>query len=289
MTNEITLTKPATGTLAERTASENILSDFAAFENAQRIAKMLTQSAIIPRDYQNNLPNVMVAMDIAIRNRLSPIIVMQNLNVISGRPAWSGKFILTALSATKVTDLDYETVTDGEIKLANGGSMPNLKCRVTARDRKTGTQKIGPWVSLKMAVDEGWYNRGGSKWRTMPEMMIRYRAATFFASVYYPDLSVGIAVDDEAANENGFSPAADAPISAAHAEPATEVPPVVTPPAEEPVKKKAKKAKDAAPAKADAAETTPPAADATAAAETTPPPVVSPAPVVDAEWEAFND
>ena len=178
--------------------STDILSDFNAFENAQRIGKVLSQSQIIPQSYQNNLPNVIVALEIAARNKLSPIVVMQNLNVIKGRPTWSSKYIIAALTTARVDNLHYELAEDGTV--AVGGfkgneTIKNTMCRAIANDKKTGEERVGPWVSMKMAVAEGWYSRDGSKWKTMPDIMISYRAATFFASIFYPELSIGI--DDE--------------------------------------------------------------------------------------------
>lgn len=182
-------------------ASTEILSDFEAFENAQRIGKVICQSGIIPQSYQNNLPNVIVALEIAARNKLSPIVVMQNLNVIKGRPTWSSKYIIAALTTARVDNLHYELAEDGNITINGFGgktTIKNLMCRAIATDRKSGEERIGPWVSMKMAVDEGWYGKDGSKWKTMPDMMIRYRAATFFASIYYPELSIGIDDEDSA-------------------------------------------------------------------------------------------
>ena len=184
-------------------ASTDILSNFTAFENAQRIGKVLCQSQIIPQSYQNNLPNVIVALEIAARNKLSPVVVMQNLNVIKGRPTWSSKYIIAALTTARVENLHYELAEDGNITVSGFGgktTIKNLMCRAIANDRKTGEERVGPWVSMKMAVDEGWYGKDGSKWKTMPEMMIRYRAATFFASIYYPELSIGIEDEDSVAD-----------------------------------------------------------------------------------------
>lgn len=182
-------------------ASTEILSDFTAFENAQRIGKVLCQSGIIPQAYQNNLPNVIVALEIASRNKLSPIVVMQNLNVIKGRPTWSSKYIIAALTTSRVDNLHYEMSSNGTVSVGGFNSketIENLCCRAIANDKKTGEERIGPWVSMKMAVAEGWYNKDGSKWKTMPEVMIRYRAATFFASIYYPELAIGIEEEDDA-------------------------------------------------------------------------------------------
>lgn len=180
-------------------ASTDLLSDFQAFENAQRIGKMLSQSQIIPASYQNNLPNVIVAMEIAARNKLSPIVVMQNLNVIKGRPTWSSKYIIAALTTSRVNNLHYETISNGNVTVSGFGgnkTIANLMCRAIANDKASGEERFGPWVSMKMAIDEGWYGKDGSKWKTMPELMIRYRAVTFFANIFYPEITIGIDTED---------------------------------------------------------------------------------------------
>ena len=44
---------------------------------------------------------------------------------------------------------------------------------------------------------KGWINKSGSKWKTMPEQMIRYRAASFFGRLHCPDLIMGVYAEDE--------------------------------------------------------------------------------------------
>lgn len=206
-------------------ASTEILSDFTAFENAQRIGKVLCQSGIIPQAYQNNLPNVIVALEIASRNKLSPIVVMQNLNVIKGRPTWSSKYIIAALTTSRVDNLHYEMSSNGTVSVGGKETIENLCCRAIANDKKTGEERIGPWVSMKMAVAEGWYNKDGSKWKTMPEVMIRYRAATFFASIYYPELAIGIEEEDDAlATPQNVPVKVEAVVGGEIAEPQPEAP-----------------------------------------------------------------
>lgn len=275
MANEIVTKEPQTA------VSTDILSDFTAFENAQRIGKMLTQSAIIPASFQNNLPNVMVALEISCRNKLSPIVVMQNLNVIQGRPSWSSKFIIAALTTSRVLNLHYELVEDGEVEVPGGFNgakkkIKNLKCRAIANDRKTGEERIGPWVTMQMAIAEGWYGKSGSKWQTMPEVMIRYRAATFFASVYYPDLSVGIDVADDDTSTPANIPAVNRETVATGE--------IVEPAPEEKAKPKRKKAEP----KTIEVEAEPVTVEAEPV-EDKPAPVVAPQADNEDEWGAFDD
>lgn len=48
-----------------------------------------------------------------------------------------------------------------------------------------------------MAKEEGWYGKSGSKWKTMPEQMLAYRASAFFARVHIPNALMGIHVEGE--------------------------------------------------------------------------------------------
>ncbi len=226
--------------------STEILTDFQAFENAQRIGKMLMQSEIVPAAYHGNLPNVMVALEIAARNKVSPIVVMQNLHVIKGSPRWSSRYLIAAMTTSRVANLHYEMVADGKVSIPGfkgTESIENLKCRAIATDRQTGEERVGPWVSMDMAVKEGWYGKDGSKWKTMPDVMIRYRAATFFANVYYPELSVGMDAEDDVVNASAVrAPVSEVVQSGAMVAPAEETP------------AKPKRAKKSAPVKDEAAQ-----------------------------------
>jgi hypothetical protein len=51
---------------------------------------------------------------------------------------------------------------------------------------------------MQMAESEGWTKKNGSKWRTMPNQMLRYRAAAFWQRVYCPEISMGLMTAEEA-------------------------------------------------------------------------------------------
>ncbi len=159
------------------------------FELAQRQAKMLATSKIVPTAYQGNLPDCVIALEMAQRIGASPLAVMQNLYIVHGRPAWSSQFLVACINASgRFSPLRYQC--DGE------QGTDSRQCYAWATDR-TGERLEGPAVSIAMARAEGWYGRNGSKWQTMPELMLRYRAATLFARLYAPELTMGIHTDDE--------------------------------------------------------------------------------------------
>jgi len=168
--------------------ASNIFSSFQAFELAGRMANAFSKSTIVPKEYQGNAANCLIALEMANRLGSGPMMVMQNLHVINGRPGWSSQFIIAMInnSGRYKTELQYE------IK----GAGDDMECYAYAFDRN-GRKVTGPVITMKLAKAEGWLDRNGSKWKTMPEVMIRYRAATFFGRLNTPDLIMGIYSTDE--------------------------------------------------------------------------------------------
>jgi hypothetical protein len=159
-----------------------VFADKAVFEHSQRVAKMMMTSSLVPKDYQNNIPNIMIALEMANRIGASPLMVMQNLNIIQGRPSWSSQFIISALNSCKRFS---------PLRFKMDGEGDEYGCTAWAKDQ-SGETLEGPKVTWKMATAEGWTTKGGSKWKTMPELMFRYRAAAFFGRLYAPDVLMGM-------------------------------------------------------------------------------------------------
>jgi hypothetical protein len=158
------------------------------FEHAQRVAKMFSSSSLIPKEYQGNIQNTMIAMEMANRIGASPLMVMQNLYIVHGKPGWSSTFIISAInSCGKFSPLRFEVSGEGE----------TLSCYAWAYELDTKEKLQGPAVTMKMAKAEGWLTKNGSKWQTMPELMIRYRAAAFFGRLYAPEILMGMQTMEE--------------------------------------------------------------------------------------------
>ena len=161
------------------TSAKSVYSSIQSFESAQRIAASLADSALVPNAYrgQQGLPNCIVAIEIANRMGMSPFQVMQNLNVIHGRPSWSSQFIIGLIQGCgRFEDFSYDETQDA--------------CQCVARLKSTGVLVDGPRITLEMAKREGWTKN--TKWSTMPQTMLRYRAASAFGRFHIPDLILGI-------------------------------------------------------------------------------------------------
>lgn len=158
------------------------------FEHAQRVAKMLASSSLIPKEYQNRVDNCMVALEMANRNGSSPLMVMQNLHIIQGRPSWSSTFIIASINSCGKFKFDLAWKSSGT------GDEYGYEAFTVGKD---GEEKISPKVTWKMVKEEGWLAKPGSKWKTMPELMFRYRSAAFFGRLHTPEILMGMQTQEE--------------------------------------------------------------------------------------------
>lgn len=165
-----------------------------AFSLAVRKARAITSSSLVPEAYrgENNLGNAMIALEVAERTGASPLMVMQNLYVVHGRPSWSATFLIATVNACgRFSPLRFEI---------DGGTDPaaeSYRVRAVAKDKESDDACEGPWITWPMVKAEGWSSKNGSKWKTMPALMFMYRAASFWTRVYAPELSLGIHTADE--------------------------------------------------------------------------------------------
>lgn len=194
MTNQAPTEQRRIAKVAEPAATpsmNNIWSDPNAFQTAQRMANALSASTIVPKDYQGErgLGNCMIALEMANRLKTSPLMVMQNLYIVNGRPAWSSQYIIAMINNSK----KYKT----EIQFEIEGTGEKMSCTAFVEDYSNRIVK-GPTITMEMAKAEGWVTKNGSKWKTMPEVMIRYRAASFFGRLNCPDMIMGLYSVEEA-------------------------------------------------------------------------------------------
>ena len=183
--------KTIDGVMSDPFASENN------FNCLMRVAETFAQSSIVPQQYQNNPADCMIAVDLANRMHLNPLFVMQQLYVVKGKPSWSGQACMSMIRASKEFT-DVRPVYTGEKGTNTWG------CYIQAARRPTGEIVKGPEVTIGIAKSEGWFSKidryGNeiSKWKTMPELMLAYRASAFFARVHIPNTLMGFAVEGEA-------------------------------------------------------------------------------------------
>lgn len=192
--NEMVVSEQRQGAVSTvKTGGLNVFSDAQNFETALRMADCLSKSTVVPRDYQGNTGNCMIAIEMASRINTSPMMVMQNLYIVNGRPAWSSQWIIAMINSSRryKTELQFE--------FGNAKEDGGLSCQAWAEDY-AGHKVVGPKITMNMANDEGWTQKNGSKWKTMPQVMIQYRAASFFGRMNCPDMIMGIYSQEEVAD-----------------------------------------------------------------------------------------
>lgn len=175
--------------LATRNETTSVFSSSENWSLATKMATSLAQSTIVPKDFQGNANNTLIALELANRLQTSPLMVMQNLNIIYGRPSWSAQYIIAMINGSGKYDIElqYDEKTD------KNGKPFSCQCWTERHGRKV----TGPVIDMDMAKAEGWVDKSGSKWKTMPQMMLRYRAASFFGRMNCPELTMGFYSQEE--------------------------------------------------------------------------------------------
>jgi hypothetical protein len=162
------------------------------FEALQRVGKAFAASSLVPEAYRgvNNLANCVIAVEMASRIGASPLMVMQNLYIVHGRPAWSAQFLISAFnSCGRFAAIRYRFT--GEKGKETWG------CSAYTKELASGDEIVGPEVTIGIAKAEGWAQKNGSKWQTIPQLMLTYRAATFLIRTTAPELTMGLKSADE--------------------------------------------------------------------------------------------
>ena len=164
-------------------------NDLKMFETTQRMAKLLAVSNIAPQSYRGNVADCVVAIDMANRMGLSPIVVMQNSQIVHGNFSWKGTACKAMIdSCGRYVKTRYVEV--GE----RGKDTWGYYLEATDKD---GEIIKGVTVTIEMAKKEGWYDKNGSKWKTMPELMLQYRASAFFLRTQCASLAMGFLTAEE--------------------------------------------------------------------------------------------
>lgn len=216
------------------------------FDTMQRLCKMFANSELVPEMYrakitpipanakepqiqaiqsenlmaQNKaMANCMIAIEIAQRIGASPLMIMQNMIIIYGRPSWSSKFLIATINTCgRFNSLQYRFVNQGRVgkvdytdyewndrshkkeavrKEFDGTLIDNVQCIAFTTARGSADILESSPIDIKLAIQEGWYTKNGSKWQSMTKQMLMYRAASFWTNAYAPELSMGMKTEEE--------------------------------------------------------------------------------------------
>ena len=170
------------------TVMPSVWSDKSAFDQMARSAGMLAKTSLVPQAYQGKPEDCFLALEIASRMNVSPMVVMQNMYVVKGKPSWAGQACIMLINnCGKFRDVRHVyTGTKG---------TDSRGCYVEAVRISNGETVHGTEVTMQMAKAEGWLSN--PKWKNMPELMLAYRAGAFFARVHCPEAMMGVQTTEE--------------------------------------------------------------------------------------------
>lgn len=140
---------------------------------------------MIPDRFVGNASSIYVAINIAEKLKCDVLDVMNGMYMVQGTPGWSTQFLIAlAKRGNFIKKIDYEmhkSEDDMEVT-AIGFTFDDKPCR-------------GTTVSIAMAKAEGWTKN--KKYSTMPELMLKKRAATFLIREHFPEITCGYLTGEE--------------------------------------------------------------------------------------------
>lgn len=176
-------------------SNELITAEVQRFELEQRKAKAFSLSAFFPKHLlgqgqnatQISVANATIVYDIAYRMNLSPLEVAQSIFIIHGKPSFETKFLVARLNSSGLLKGRLNTI------ISDDGQSAYCE----AIDAETGAVLRGTTITMDMAKREGWLSKNGSKWQTMPTLMLKYRAQSFFINEFFPEVRLGLRTKEE--------------------------------------------------------------------------------------------
>jgi hypothetical protein len=173
MSNIATIAKPSSNAvgLTPQTIGEAI-----------QLAEIMSKSGIVPKDYQGNPGNIIVAIQWGAEIGLPPLQAMQNLAVINGRPALWGDAVIAIVRASGLLESISEDIGD-----------TSATCTVKRRNE----QPVSRTFSVEDAKRAGLSGKQGP-WAQYPKRMMQMRARAWALRDVFPDVLRGVHVAEEA-------------------------------------------------------------------------------------------
>lgn len=175
--------------------------DTDSFVHTTRVARVLMNAQCVPKSFLSDGRKGQIGGDAALARvtwglvaarsiGIDCIIFMSNIYFIHGSPSQSAKLLISCFNqCRRFSPISY--------KFTGKANTDSWSCVATAISKSSGKTIRGAKVSIEMAKKEGWLGKSGSKWQTMPELMLQYRAATFLIRTHAPEISLGFQTKEE--------------------------------------------------------------------------------------------
>lgn len=168
----------------------SLMLNTAIFDHMQRVCKVYAASDVVPKQFQGNIANCMIAFELAHRMKTNAFMLMQSMYVVAGKPGLEAKLVIALVNMRGPFRGPIQYKFDRDPK---GLSMA---CTAFATHKASG-ERCEVTVTWDIVEKEGWAKKPGSKWQTMRDQMFMYRAAAWLARAYCPEVIMGMHTSDE--------------------------------------------------------------------------------------------
>lgn len=157
------------------------------YRHLQLVSKDFAGSELVPKRYQGKPCDCLIALELAARLGMHPLMVMQNVYTVHGTPGMQGQFVIALVNSSGAFSAPLEWEYEGE------GDSRTCTCKaMRRRDGKTVELKM----SIAIAKAEGWYAQN-PKWKNIPDQMLAYRSASWLARLHCPEVLLGLQTVEE--------------------------------------------------------------------------------------------
>lgn len=172
---------------------------FEVMEKAYKFSEFISKSDIIPAHYRGKPENVFIAIQTAYRMNLDPMMVMQNTFVLKGKLGMNSSFAIALANSSGLFA--------GSIRYKITGEGDSLEVTAYAT-LKSNNEEISYCVGMKEAIADNWTTN--PKYKSLPKLMLRYRAATLLIRTHVPEVINGMhmveEIEDIAAAKDATAP-----------------------------------------------------------------------------------
>ena len=157
---------------------------------AMEFAKQISSSSMVPKQYQGNPTNTLIAMQWGYEIGLAPMQALQNIAVINGKPSIYGDALL-ALVRKDPRCMGIDEKMEGE------NETMNAVCVLKRKHIDGSIELIKREFNVLMAKRAGLWGKQGP-WTQYPERMLQMRARGNCLRDAFPDVIKGIITAEEA-------------------------------------------------------------------------------------------
>ena len=159
-------------------APNNNIDRIENWERYYKMAEMLATSDIVPACYRNKPSNIFIAIQTAQNLKLDVMTIMQNTYIIQGKLGITSNFAISLANKSGYLK--------DSIQYKVSGAADDME--VTAYAILKDGMPIEMTVTMAQAIAERWATKDGSKYKTLPQLMLMYRAAMFLIRTHLPQV-----------------------------------------------------------------------------------------------------